>query len=85
MAPSRLSLRQRFGRSEMPVSFWYLWLGTLVNRLGGFAVPFLMLYLTTRLGDFGHRLTARPTQGCHRQRTTSCDEKAPIWTQWIRQ
>lgn len=34
----------------MPASFWFLWLGTLVNRLGGFAVPFLMLYLTTRLG-----------------------------------
>jgi MFS family permease len=50
MAPSRLSLRQRFGRSEMPASFWYLWMGTLVNRLGGFAVPFLMLYLTARLG-----------------------------------
>ena len=50
MAPSRLSLRQRFGRSEMPASFWYLWMGTLVNRLGGFAVPFLMLYLTVRLG-----------------------------------
>jgi len=49
MAP-RLSLRQRLGRSEMPASFWYLWLGTVVNRLGGFAVPFLVLYLTARLG-----------------------------------
>jgi MFS family permease len=40
----------RFGRSDLPASFWYLWLGTVVNRLGGFAVPFLMLYLTARLG-----------------------------------
>lgn len=34
----------------MPAAFWYLWAGTIVNRLGGFVVPFLMLYLTTRLG-----------------------------------
>jgi len=44
--PARLSLRN----SELPPSFWYLWLGTVINRLGGFAVPFLMLYLTARLG-----------------------------------
>ena len=34
----------------MPSSFWFLWFGTVINRLGGFAVPFLMLYLTGRLG-----------------------------------
>ena len=34
----------------MPSSFWFLWFGTVINRLGGFAVPFLMLYLTSRLG-----------------------------------
>jgi MFS family permease len=50
MAASRFSIRQRVARSDMPTSFWYLWTGTLVNRLGGFAVPFLMLYLTARLG-----------------------------------
>src|SRR3954447_20339222 len=44
-----MTLRERFGRSDLPPSFWYLWLGTLVNRLGGFAAPFLILYLTTRL------------------------------------
>jgi len=33
----------------LPRAFWFLWIGTIVNRLGGFAVPFLMLYLTTRL------------------------------------
>lgn len=37
-----------YGR-ELPAQFWFLWLGTVVNRLGGFAVPFLMLYLTARL------------------------------------
>ncbi|MBI3180956.1 MAG: MFS transporter [Myxococcales bacterium] len=30
----------------LPAPFWYLWLGTLVNRLGGFVLPFLMVYLT---------------------------------------
>ncbi len=34
----------------MPGAFWYLWAGTVVNRLGGFVVPFLMLYFTTRIG-----------------------------------
>ena len=34
---------------ELPPEFWFLWLGTVVNRLGGFAVPFLMLYLTAKL------------------------------------
>jgi MFS family permease len=37
------------GRRTLPSAFWFLWLGTLVNRLGGFAVPFLMLYLTSSL------------------------------------
>src|SRR6188474_3479563 len=50
MASSRLTLPERFGRSDLPPSFWYLWFGTIVNRLGGFAAPFLMLYLTARLG-----------------------------------
>jgi len=50
MHASSRSIRQRFGRSDLPASFWYLWVGTIVNRLGGFAVPFLMLYLTARLG-----------------------------------
>ena len=43
--PARFSVRN----SELPASFWYLWVGTVINRLGGFAVPFLMLYLTARL------------------------------------
>ncbi|GAA1771905.1 MFS transporter [Luedemannella helvata] len=30
----------------LPATFWYLWVGILVNRIGGFAVLFLSLYLT---------------------------------------
>lgn len=29
----------------LPASFWRLWVATLVNRLGGFVVPFLSLFL----------------------------------------
>ncbi len=32
----------------LPPQYWLLWAGTLVNRLGGFVVPFLTLYLTTQ-------------------------------------
>lgn len=32
--------------SGLPPTFWYVWGGTLVNRLGSFVVPFLALYLT---------------------------------------
>src|SRR3954452_20819742 len=45
-----MTLRQRFGRSDLPSSFWYLWMGTVLHRPGGFATPFLVLYLTSRLG-----------------------------------
>ena len=30
----------------LPRTFWYLWTGSLVNRLGGFVYTFLALYLT---------------------------------------
>lgn len=52
MALQSSSLRSRFsvyGR-DLPPSFWFLWFGTVINRLGGFAVPFLMLYFTSKLG-----------------------------------
>lgn len=52
MTAARPRIRQRFsiyGR-ELPPEFWYLWFGTVVNRLGGFAVPFLMLYFTAKIG-----------------------------------
>jgi len=32
----------------LPRSFWALWAGALVNRVGTFVVPFLALYLTQR-------------------------------------
>ena len=31
----------------LPRSFWFLWAGTLVNRVGSFLAPFLALYLTS--------------------------------------
>ncbi len=27
----------------LPPAYWLLWVGTLINRLGGFVVPFLTL------------------------------------------
>jgi MFS family permease len=42
---------QRLVRStRLPTTYWYLWAGTVVNRLGGFVIPFLTLYLTTQRG-----------------------------------
>jgi len=32
----------------LPPLYWLLWAGTLINRLGMFAVPFLTLYLTSQ-------------------------------------
>ncbi|WP_040420286.1 MDR family MFS transporter [Actinopolymorpha alba] len=32
--------------STLPRAFWALWAGQLINRLGGFVQPFLVLYLT---------------------------------------
>lgn len=34
----------------LPRAYWYVWVGTLVNRLGGFVVPFLAFYLTAERG-----------------------------------
>ncbi|MFC7547312.1 MDR family MFS transporter [Plantactinospora sp. GCM10030261] len=31
----------------LPSRFWYLWTGTLINRLGGFVLIFLAIYLTS--------------------------------------
>lgn len=36
--------------SGLPATYWYVWGGTLINRLGSFVVPFLALYLTDRMG-----------------------------------
>ncbi len=34
----------------LPRPFWYLWAGTLLNRLGTFVAPFMALYLTDEKG-----------------------------------
>jgi MFS family permease len=34
----------------LPPAFWYVWSGTLVNRVGSFVQPFLVLYLTRERG-----------------------------------
>ncbi|MBV6451332.1 MAG: Multidrug resistance protein MdtH [Anaerolineales bacterium] len=34
----------------LPPTYWLLWSGTLINRLGGFVIPFLTLYLTDQRG-----------------------------------
>jgi predicted MFS family arabinose efflux permease len=34
----------------LPRQFWYLWVGTLVNRAGAFVVVFLAIYLTSERG-----------------------------------
>jgi MFS family permease len=39
------------GLSEgLPRAYWFLWAGMLVNRLGSFVMPMLMVYLTSHLG-----------------------------------
>lgn len=34
------------GRQRLPLPFWALWACQLINRVGGFVLPFLVLYLT---------------------------------------
>ena len=36
--------------ADLPPAYWLLWLGTVINRLGGFVIPFLSLYLTSERG-----------------------------------
>jgi MFS family permease len=40
----------RHNTGGLPVTFWYLWTGTLINRLGAFVLVFLAIYLTTVRG-----------------------------------
>jgi MFS family permease len=35
---------------DLPRPFWFLWIGTLVNRFGYFVIPFLTLYLVRHQG-----------------------------------
>lgn len=32
----------------LPPTYWLIWTGTLINRIGGFVIPFLSLYLTVQ-------------------------------------
>lgn len=41
---------------DLPITYWWLWLGTLVNRMGGFVIPMLALYLRRDLGLPGPRV-----------------------------
>jgi MFS family permease len=46
------TLRERMNAftTDLPPSYWFLWVGTVINRLGGFVIPFLSLYLTSQRG-----------------------------------
>jgi MFS family permease len=35
---------------QLPRSYWFLWAGTFVNRLGSFVLPMMTVYLTNRRG-----------------------------------
>ena len=35
---------------SLPAAYWTFWLGTLINKAGGFVLPFLALYITARGG-----------------------------------
>ncbi|MFJ5922325.1 MDR family MFS transporter [Kitasatospora sp. NPDC092948] len=47
---ARLVSEVRRAGGGLPRQFWWLWTSTLVNRLGGFVVTFLALYLTHERG-----------------------------------
>jgi MFS family permease len=47
---SNIRTRLRSLSEGLPPAYWLLWLGTLINRLGGFVIPFLSLYLTQQRG-----------------------------------
>ncbi|RKG74913.1 MDR family MFS transporter [Corallococcus terminator] len=49
MNPIAMVLRA-FGGGGLPRTYWVLWVGTFVNRLGSFVAPFLALYLTRERG-----------------------------------
>jgi MFS family permease len=46
------NIRSRFAdlTADLPPTYWFLWLGILINRLGSFVIPFLTLYLTSQRG-----------------------------------
>ncbi|SEO35955.1 MDR family MFS transporter [Actinacidiphila rubida] len=48
MGAASRAVRETVG--GLPRQFWWLWTSTLINRLGGFVVTFLALYLTVQRG-----------------------------------
>jgi MFS family permease len=48
--PNRFAAAWNSRVGGLPRPFWYLWAGALVNRLGSFVEPFLVLYLTAQRG-----------------------------------
>lgn len=46
----KLVEQMRVTAGGLPSTYWFLWVGTLVNRLGGFVVPFMAIYLTRERG-----------------------------------
>lgn len=50
--PTRSAVRRALAETTggLPAGFWWLWTSTLINRLGGFVVTFLALYLTAGRG-----------------------------------
>jgi len=49
---ARMNIQKQFTETVggLPRTFWIIWVGTLINRMGMFIAPFLALYLTTQLG-----------------------------------
>ncbi|MBC2874973.1 MULTISPECIES: MDR family MFS transporter [Streptomyces] len=47
---TRMGRAARESVAGLPRAFWWLWVCTLVNRLGGFVATFLALYLTLERG-----------------------------------
>jgi MFS family permease len=43
-------IRSRFATltADLPATYWFIWFGILINRLGSFVIPFLTLYLTSQ-------------------------------------
>ncbi|SET72357.1 MDR family MFS transporter [Stigmatella erecta] len=48
--PARVTAQVRAAAGGLPATFWFLWTGTLVNRLGSFVTPLLAIYLTRERG-----------------------------------
>ncbi len=46
ISASRIRASVNAAAGGLPRPFWFLWTGTLVNRLGTFVLPFLAIYLT---------------------------------------